>query len=207
MHLDERVVRYTGGLRDRAGSEAMLRHRILEYYAEHPGLGVWATIERATGECIGIHNLNHLHGEPDIQVGYMLYPEYWGRGYATEMCVGLLRYGFATLGLPQIVAITDPEHHASQHVLRKAGLRATRRTIAGPSGVRTGPRGVVRARRGALARRTRRARRPRKRPVSDSRGRRFTGAPEAGRPREHRLTGRAATSMLLACSSCGESAE
>ena len=134
MHIDERVVRYTGGLRDRAGSEAMLRDRILEYYAQHPGLGVWATIERATGECVGVHNLNHLHGEPDIQVGYILYPEYWGRGYATEMCVGLLRYGFATLGLPRIVAITDPEHHASQHVLRKAGLvQHGERSLAHPN--------------------------------------------------------------------------
>ena len=122
MHSDERVMRYAGGVRDRAGSEAMLRERILDYYDEHRGLGVWATIERATGACVGIHNLNHLYGEPDIQVGYMLYPECWGRGYATEMCVALLRHGFVTVGLPRIVAITDPDNAASQHVLRKAGL-------------------------------------------------------------------------------------
>jgi RimJ/RimL family protein N-acetyltransferase len=122
MHSDPRVMRYGGGVRDRAGSEAMLRERILEYYADHPGLGVWATIERATGACVGIHNLNHLYGEPDIQVGYMLYPEYWGRGYATEMCVALLRHGFGAVGLAKIVAITDPDNEASQHVLRKSGL-------------------------------------------------------------------------------------
>lgn len=122
MHTDAEVMRFVGGLRDRAGSEAMLQGRILSYYAEHPGLGVWATIERATGACIGMHNLNHLLGEPDIQVGYILHREYWGRGYATEMCVALLRYGFATLGLPRIVGITDPDNFASQHVLRKAGL-------------------------------------------------------------------------------------
>lgn len=52
----------------------------------------------------------------------MLYPEYWGRGYATEMCVALLRHGFVTVGLPRIVAITDPDNAGSQHVLRKAGL-------------------------------------------------------------------------------------
>ncbi|HEY0134310.1 MAG TPA: GNAT family N-acetyltransferase [Nannocystis sp.] len=122
MHGDPRVMRYTGGVRDRAGSEAMLRDRILDYYADHPGLGVWATIERSTGACVGIHNLNHLYGEPDIQVGYLLYPEYWGRGYATEMCVALLRHGFGTVGLAKIVAITDPDNEASQHVLRKSGL-------------------------------------------------------------------------------------
>ena len=122
LHSDVRVVRYTGGVYDRAGSEAMLRERVLGYYASHPGLGVWATLERSSGACVGIHNLNHLYGEADIQIGYMLYPEYWGRGYATEMCVALLRHGFVTVGLPRIVAITDPDNAASQHVLRKAGL-------------------------------------------------------------------------------------
>ncbi len=122
LHSDPRVMRYTGGVLDRAGSEALLHERILDCYERHPGLGVWLTIERTTGECVGIHNLNHLYGQPDVQVGYMLYPEFWGRGYATEMCVALLRHGFTTLALPRIVAITDVPHLASQHVLQKAGL-------------------------------------------------------------------------------------
>ncbi len=123
LHSDPEVMRHVGGVMDRARSEAMLRERILAYYDQHPGLGVWATLERATGECVGMHLINHIKGEPDIQIGYLLFARHWGRGYATEMSVRLLHYGFGELGLAQIVGITDLDNLASQHVLLKAGLR------------------------------------------------------------------------------------
>lgn len=122
MHADPEVMRYAGGTLDAAGSEAMLRGRILEYYDRNPGLGIWATIERDTGACVGMHLLNQIRGAVEIQVGYLLFPEYWGRGYATEMARRILRYGFAELGLATIVAITDLPNVASQHVLQKVGL-------------------------------------------------------------------------------------
>ena len=134
LHGDPRVMRYAGGPMSREQSLEVLRGRILEYYAQHPGLGIWATLERSTGDCVGLHLLNHVRGESFIQVGYLLYPEYWGRGYATEMAVRVLRYGFETLGLPQIVAITALENTASQRVLRKAGLlRQPDRHLADPA--------------------------------------------------------------------------
>ena len=123
LHRDERVMRYAGGTLDRPKSEKMFEERILGYYDERPGLGCWATFERATGECVGMHLLNNIRGEELIQVGYLLYPEYWGRGYATEMAVRVLRYAFEDLQLPQVVAITDIPNVDSQNVLLKAGLR------------------------------------------------------------------------------------
>jgi ribosomal-protein-alanine N-acetyltransferase len=134
LHSDVRVMRYAGGVLPREQSLEVLRGRTLEYYDQHPGLGAWATIERSTGECVGLHLLNHIRGESYIQVGYLLYPEYWGRGYATEMAVRVLRYGFEALGLPQIVAITDLENVDSQRVLQKAGLlRKGERSFAHPA--------------------------------------------------------------------------
>ena len=134
------VTRFLGGVKDRAAAETTLRVRALEYYDQHPGLGMWATVERATGRTIGFHVLNHIWGEADIQVGYALAAEAWGRGYATEMSVRLLQYGFADLGLPQIVAITNLDHTASQHVLLKAGLeRKGERTFTHPALADQGP--------------------------------------------------------------------
>jgi [ribosomal protein S5]-alanine N-acetyltransferase len=112
----------------------MLRERMLDYYALHPGLGVWLTEERATGAPIGFHLLNNIQGETDIQVGYVLDKACWGKGYATEMCRALLRYGFAQLRLPRIVAITDLPNLASQRVLLKCGLhRNGERAFAHPA--------------------------------------------------------------------------
>lgn len=134
LHTDIRVMRHAGGLLTREQSLEVLRERTLDYYDQHPGLGTWATVERSTGDCVGLHLLNNIRGESCIQVGYLLYPEYWGRGYATEMAIRVLRYGFETLGLPQIVAITDLENLASQHVLQKSGLlRKGERSFAHPA--------------------------------------------------------------------------
>lgn len=130
---DPAVARFLGGVKDRGGAADTLRTRGLDYYEQHPGLGMWATVERATGRTVGFHVLNHIHGESDIQVGYALSPDVWGLGYASEMALRLVHYGFEDVGLPEICAITDLEHHASQRVLTKIGLeRRGERTFAHP---------------------------------------------------------------------------
>jgi RimJ/RimL family protein N-acetyltransferase len=140
LNGDPRVMRYAGGPKTRTQIAEMLKVRILDYYEQHQGLGSWATIERATGECVGLHLLNNIHGESHIQVGYLLFPQHWGRGYATEMCVALLRYGFAEVGLEQIVAITDHGNVESQRVLLKAGLeRHGERSFPHPNYAGQGP--------------------------------------------------------------------
>jgi ribosomal-protein-alanine N-acetyltransferase len=123
LNADAAVMRYLGGPMSRAESEAMFEERVVAYYDQHPGLGLWVTQERDGGAIIGFHLLNHIRGEPHIQVGYRLFEAFWGRGYATEMTIALLHYGFVDLGLPRIVATTHLDNRESQHVLQKAGLR------------------------------------------------------------------------------------
>jgi ribosomal-protein-alanine N-acetyltransferase len=140
LNADARVTQYLGGVKDRAQTETLLRTRILDYYEQHPGLGIWATIERASGDVAGFHVLNHIQGETDLQVGYALFTEHWGKGYATEMAIALLRHGYGTLGLPQVNAITDLGNVASQQVLLKAGLeRKGERAFAHPAYAASGP--------------------------------------------------------------------
>lgn len=123
LYSDEEVARHIGGLRTRQQCQEMLDQHILAYYGANPGLGIWMTLDRHSGEPMGMHLLNHMRGETLIQVGYSLLRRHWGRGYATEMCRALLRYGFGDLGLPRIHAITSLENLASQQVLLKCGLQ------------------------------------------------------------------------------------
>ena len=140
MNSDPEVMQYVGGTKTREETQIVLRDRILGYYDEHPGLGIWATIERSSGTCIGMHLLNHIQGETFIQVGYVLFRDYWGRGYATEMSIALLRHGFMELGLQRIVAITNLPNVASQRVLLKSGLhRNGERAFAHPAYAKSGP--------------------------------------------------------------------
>jgi RimJ/RimL family protein N-acetyltransferase len=134
LYEDPAVARFLGGVKTRCECEAMLRERILDYYAAHPGLGLWVTQRGDSGAAVGLHLLNHIRGEMHIQIGYVLAAPHWGRGYATEMARALLQYGFRERGLAQITAITDPANSASQHVLEKCGLhRRGARVLAHPS--------------------------------------------------------------------------
>ena len=83
LYSDRDVTRYLGGGKDRAKAEEHLNTRILQYYDEHPGLGIWMTVERATGACLGFHLLNHIRGESIVQIGFMLAKSAWGKGFGT----------------------------------------------------------------------------------------------------------------------------
>jgi ribosomal-protein-alanine N-acetyltransferase len=140
LYGDPDVARYLGGVQDRAQTQALLETRFLRYYEEHPGLGIWMTVERATGAKVGFHLLNHIRGESIIQVGYALAKSAWGKGFATEMASALLHYGFVTRQLPRICAMTSLQNHASQHVLLKIGLeRRGERAFAHPAYASQGP--------------------------------------------------------------------
>ena len=140
LYSDHEVTRYLGGVKSRADVESFLKVRILHYYDEHPGLGIWMTVERATGAGIGFHLLNHIRGEPIVQIGFALAKSAWRAGFATEMAGAVLRYGFVDLNLPRIAGIASLGNRASQRVLEKIGLeRRGERAFAHPDYVREGP--------------------------------------------------------------------
>jgi [ribosomal protein S5]-alanine N-acetyltransferase len=140
LYSDPDVTRYLGGVKDRAKSEELLRTRILQYYDEHPGLGIWMTVERDTGACLGFHLLNHIRGESVIQIGFTLVKSAWGKGFATEMAAAVLRYGFVDLKLPYIAGMASLQNYASQRVLLKIGLaRRGERAFPHPDYASAGP--------------------------------------------------------------------
>ncbi len=96
-----------------------------KYHAENPALGVFTILRRENRQFVGYAVLRHAEFTPgkEIEVGYTLAPEMWGKGMATEVTKALLQYGFEQLEVPEIVAFTDPQNAASQHVLAKCGFQ------------------------------------------------------------------------------------
>jgi [ribosomal protein S5]-alanine N-acetyltransferase len=140
LYSDPDVMRYGGGVESPGQVKTIMRDRILDFYDAHPGLGVWQTVERATGKPIGFHVLNNVQGDTIIQVGYFLVKAAWGQGYATEMARELLRYGFVDLALPRIAGMTERGNVASQRVLTKIGLhRNGERAFSHPAYAHAGP--------------------------------------------------------------------
>ena len=59
----------------------------------------------------------------NIELGYRLAHEYWGRGLVPEACRAMLALGFGALTLERIVGYAMPTNHNSQRVFEKLGFR------------------------------------------------------------------------------------
>jgi len=99
-----------------------LIERQLAHWETH-NLGWWAVVPHGQTELIGWNGLQYLPETDEVEVGYLLSKQFWGRGFATEGTRASLEFGFEALGLGQIIGLTHPENMASQNVLKKCGMR------------------------------------------------------------------------------------
>lgn len=87
------------------------------------GYGIWAVVEKESGNFIGHCGLNYVKQCDAVELLYGFGKEYWGKGYATEAAKSALQFGFDKVGLKKIVAFTKIDNIASRRVIEKAGFR------------------------------------------------------------------------------------
>jgi RimJ/RimL family protein N-acetyltransferase len=58
-----------------------------------------------------------------IEIGWIMHPDYFGQGYATEAARALLGFSFRTLGAHRVIATLDPSNDASVRVCHRLGMR------------------------------------------------------------------------------------
>lgn len=111
-----------GGTRSADQTTAYLE-RNLDHWAAH-GFGVWILHDLGTDVVVGRAILRYLHLEDkdEVEVGYALYPAYWGRGLATEAASACVRMGFEMPTIESLVALTLATNHGSRRVLEKVGF-------------------------------------------------------------------------------------
>ena len=116
------VGRYTGGHHrsiddSRRLIEANTRHQ------ERHGFALWAVEERDGGRLVGEMGLQLLEQRgPEVEIGWVVARDRWGRGYATEGARRWLDFGFGDLGLDRIIATILPENAGSQRVAERLGM-------------------------------------------------------------------------------------
>ena len=88
------------------------------------GTGHWALEEKKSGQFVGRAGLHRpeRHDWPGVEVGWLLHPDYWGRGYATEAGAVAVRYGFEDLQVDKLFSCILPENHRSQAVAKRLGF-------------------------------------------------------------------------------------
>jgi RimJ/RimL family protein N-acetyltransferase len=100
-------------------------------YQKHSGrFGFWAAIEKNTDKFMGWFHFRPSKNDPDnvkrIELGYRLKKEFWGKNFATEGSLALIKKGFEELGVEEVFAATMKKNLASQKVMEKAGLTFSR---------------------------------------------------------------------------------
>lgn len=92
--------------------------------AESPSL---FTVEiKETGEVAGEAGLFDSYDTPSIrELGYILSPGLWGKGYGTEICRGLIDYGFRLPRVEKIIARMYAANQASVRLCEKMQMVRT----------------------------------------------------------------------------------
>ena len=121
------VARWSGPRRPRA------REEVREGLANHPGragthpsTAVLAIVPKGEERPVGIALLVPLPSSSgidrdDFEIGWHLFPEAQGRGYATEAARALVERAAAGR-IREVLAVTDPANEASQAVCQRLGM-------------------------------------------------------------------------------------
>ena len=91
-----------------------------------------ATIRRAdSGLFIGKGGLNYVSKFDEIEVKWVLKPEFWGHGYATEAGGAWINWSLANTPFNYVVARIVPENQRSVQVAKRLNMKLLRKYFDG----------------------------------------------------------------------------
>ena len=89
----------------------------------HNSFGSFKVLEVGSLSLLGFAKLEVTkENRYEAELGYMLLPEFWGRGLGDEIAKYLLEVAISDPDLKRIYAITDPDNIASRKILLKNGF-------------------------------------------------------------------------------------
>lgn len=130
MDSDPEVHKYLGYRPIKTKEEAQKAIDYIKMQYEERGIGRWAVINKVTKEFMGWSglklNIKEESYNPNFSdfydVGYRFIKRFWGKGYATESGKAAINYGFNTMKLETIYAITEMGNTGSHNALLKIGF-------------------------------------------------------------------------------------
>ena len=123
VYCDPEVMRFVAG---GALADEQAVRTMLERYAraqEERGFSSCGVVERGREQLIGDAGFGVFQPTGDIELGYTLARDRWGRGFGTEAAGACLEAGLAHLDVSRIVAVVDAENDASLRIPERIGMR------------------------------------------------------------------------------------
>ncbi|MDW5597927.1 GNAT family N-acetyltransferase [Conexibacter stalactiti] len=113
---------HLGGVRTREQSEQFLAHFDAHWNAH--GFGPWTVRERDGGAFVGQVGLGHtiVAGRAEVEAGFILAHDRWGRGYATEVTRAALQHAPSLRGLASVVAFATRDNARALATLERCGF-------------------------------------------------------------------------------------
>ena len=105
---------------DRQMTQAWIERNI-QRYVQH-GFGLWAVVldSKLIGDCGLV--VQEVDGLEEVEIGYHVRRNLWGKGLATEAAQACRDYGFKQLACDRLVSLIHPANLASRRVAQKAGM-------------------------------------------------------------------------------------
>ena len=124
LYCDEEIMKYMPS--DTMSEEEAERHleTVIREWGQPPRNNYeMAVLLRDTEERIGRAHIEIDRKTDTGMIGWMLTPEHWGKGYATEITRALIDHCFDAFHLHRVNGVCNPENAASWHVMEKCGMR------------------------------------------------------------------------------------
>lgn len=91
----------------------------------HKGFGNYKIINSITNEFIGLAKLEiKTEKEKEAELGYMILPQYWGKGIASKVANKLILQAKEQTEIERLFAIIDPKNVPSRKILINNGFES-----------------------------------------------------------------------------------
>lgn len=123
IFTNEQAMTYYSGLKSEAETRDWIEWNRTSY-AER-GYGLWAVVLKESGTFIGHCGLilqRDVLDQDEVEIGYAIHPDYWGKGFATEAALASKKFAFEKLNLNRVISLINPDNKPSIAVALKNGM-------------------------------------------------------------------------------------
>lgn len=120
---NERVMKMVSGKAMSLDEAKDKFNKILRTNALHPVLGYFKITNDHSGKFIGVAKIELKEKySNDAELGYLILPEFWGKGIAGKVAKRLIELARTEKQLKKLYAIIDPENIPSRKILENNGF-------------------------------------------------------------------------------------
>ena len=126
LHGDPAIAQYlteSGAPWSREQAEIAVKGWIEQFETQR--MGKLRVVRKADGVLLGRAGFGTYPRTGEPEIGYALFQEHWGQGYATEAASALRDWIFDETEWDRFIGFADIRNHASLKVLRAIGMKET----------------------------------------------------------------------------------